>query len=144
MSELEISENAITERGKKITHSQDEVDHALTLLAECGGSYTAAHEQLKEEGFKSISRDKLRKWCTNCFPHRYLQLRRDATPQISEKIAGNLLERAQQADTALQRYIEVSEANVERVPPEHMAKNALALANAPGPASIEKAQLLET
>ncbi len=129
-AELETTEYAITERGKKITHSQEEVDHALTLLAEVGGSQTLAAGQLKEEGFKTINSEKLRKWRDNCFPHRYLQLSRDASPQISEKIAGSLLERAIQADKALKRYIEVSEANVENVPPEQQAKNALALASA--------------
>jgi hypothetical protein len=38
VAELETTEYATTERGKKITHSQDEVDHALTLLAEAGAA----------------------------------------------------------------------------------------------------------
>jgi hypothetical protein len=41
-TELETTEYVITERGKKITHTQDEVDRALTLLAECGGNLTVA------------------------------------------------------------------------------------------------------
>ena len=139
--ELETTEYAITERGKKITHTQEEVDHALTLLAEAGGSQTLAAAQLKEEGFKTINSDKLRKWRDNCFPHRYLQLRRDASPQISEKIAGSLLERALEANEVEQEYLRVALEKVDQVPTEHLAKNVLALANAKSH-SIEKAQLL--
>jgi len=56
-------------------------------------------------------------------------------------VAGRALERALQADDAQKLYIEKAVENVGEVNPDHLAKNALALANVMSQ-NVEKAQLL--
>jgi hypothetical protein len=131
---------AVSERGTPIQHTEAEVDAALRLLVANGGKTTTTAKQLTEEGL-TIGEEQLRKWRDRSFPRRYMQLRTEMGLEVAEKIAGSALERAMEADQAEAVYIAEAVAKVKEVDPNHLAKNALALANAKG-SNIEKAQLL--
>ena len=143
MSETGIVERdqfAVTERGKKMQRTEAEVDAILKTLASCGGNCKDAAKILDEEGL-DIGWEALQGWRDRSFPHRYMQLRADMGREVAEKIAGNAMERALQADEAEQAYIAEAVKKLSEVDPNHLAKNALALANAKGK-NIEGAQLL--
>jgi len=139
--ELPLAKRATTERGVRIRFSEDEVNLALKLLVLNGGSYKPTVEQLKAEGIDNIPREKLRHWRDKAFPRRYWQIRQELGRDVSENVAGRALERALQADDAQKLYIEKAVENVGEVNPDHLAKNALALANVMSQ-NVEKAQLL--
>lgn len=131
---------AITERGRPVHYTEEEVGAILKLLAANGGKCSLTSNQLEIEGI-NIDRHTLDHWRDLAFPHRYMQIRTEIQREISEDLAGNLVERALEADAATQTYIEKAIDKVDQVDPDHLAKNALALANAAG-SSVEKAQLL--
>jgi hypothetical protein len=131
---------AVTERGKRVHWTEEEVDAILKLLVANGGKATITCDQLRGEGI-NMERDALEAWRDHSFPHRYMALRTEMSPDVAERVAGNAMERALQADEAEQAYIEEAQAKVKQVDPNHLAKNALALAQAKGQ-NIEKAQLL--
>lgn len=131
---------AVTERGRKLRWTENEVDSILKLLVANGGSATKTVEQLRCEGI-NMERTALETWRDHAFPHRYLLLRTEMQREISEDLAGRMVETALEADNATRTYIEKAVAKVDQVDPDHLAKNALALANAAGN-SVEKAHLL--
>jgi hypothetical protein len=131
---------AITERGRPVQYTEKEVDNVLRLLAANGGKTTRTSKQLEVEGI-NITHDTLDHWRDHAFPHRYMQIRTEFQREISEDLAGNLVERALEADAATQTYIQKAIDKVDQVDPDHLAKNALALANAAG-SSVDRAQLL--
>lgn len=135
-----VAKRAVSERGPMISYTEAEVDGALRLLAMTGGSPQKAVELLAAEGV-SVDKETIRRWRDVSFPRRYLQIRQDLGRHISEEVAGRALERALQADEAQALYIEAAVENLNRVPPAHLAKSALALAQAKA-SDIEKAQTL--
>lgn len=130
---------AVTESGTRTRSHDDEVNLALKLLALTSNA-TLTLEQLEAQGI-SLHRNTLRQWRDKYFPRRYAQIRRELGREVSEEVAGRALERALEADEAEQAYIQAALAKVEEVEPNHLAKNALALANAKS-TNVEKAQLL--
>jgi hypothetical protein len=131
---------AVTERGKRIHKTEDEVKASLRLLVLNGGEVRRTAKQLRDEGLP-VKEQTLGWWRDRSFPRLYMQLRKELGREVSEKIAGNALERALEADTAEKTYIAEAIAKVQEVSPDHLAKNALALANAKA-TNIEKAQVL--
>jgi hypothetical protein len=132
--------NAVSESGTPIRYADDVVNLALKLVVLNGGQLKPASEQLRAEGF-DIHRNTLRDWRDRQFPRRYHQIRGELGQQVTEEIAGRALERALEADGAEQKYIEAAIARLDEVDATHLAKNALALANAKAQ-NIEKSQLL--
>ena len=131
---------AVTERGQRIGYTEQEVAHAMRLLVLNGGRPKQAAEQLVAQGV-NVTSDQIRKWRDRSFKRLYWQVRRELARDVGEEIAGRAFERAIEADEAERRYIEEAVERVDEVPPTHLAKNALALAQAKA-ANIEKAQLL--
>lgn len=131
---------AISERGKRLQHTEAEVDAALRLLVVNGGSPKATSKMLTEEGMP-VNEKTIQWWRDNSFPMLYRRLRKELGREVGEQIAGKALERALQADEAEQAYIAAAIDRVDEVEPNHLAKNALALANAKA-TNIEKAQVL--
>jgi len=131
---------AESERGRVIRHSDDEVNLALKLIVLNGGRLKNAAEQLQDEGF-AIHRNTLRDWRDKAFPRRFAQIRHELAPQVTEDIAARSLERALEADAAEQEYIKAAVDRLGEVDATHLAKNALALANAKAN-NIHSAQLL--
>lgn len=143
MTETAVAEKtkwAVSERGKKIRHSEAEVDLALKLLVLNGGKTIVTEEQLLSENVR-VHRNTLRTWRDHCFPRRYAQIRHELGREVTEEIAGRALEKAYLADDAEKQYIEEAIARVKEVDPNHLAKNALALANAKAN-NVQVAQLL--
>lgn len=141
MSEVDKPEDlAISERGKKLGVTQKLVDDSLRLLAANGGNMTWTIEQLGEQGF-TTTYNQLRHWKQVSFPRRYIKLATELQRQLSENIAGELMESAQEANEAKREYVKAALAKVNSVPPEHLAKNALALSNAVA-SDIQMSQLL--
>lgn len=136
----EVAHRTETERNGFVEHPEDVVEGVLKLLIANGGQSQITSEQLKEEGL-DLDRRTLEAWKAKQFPRLYMRLRKDLGREVGEQIAGRALERALEADAAQQRYIEEAVAKVKEVDPNHLAKNALALANAKGQ-DIEKAALL--
>lgn len=131
---------AVTERGKVIHKTEAEVKAALRLLALNGGQQRITTKQLRDEGFP-IKEQTLAWWRDRSFPRLYMQIRKELQGDIAEEIAGRAMERAREADDAQRAYLQASMQKVDEVSPDHLAKNALALANAQS-VNIEKAQLL--
>lgn len=140
--DLGLVENprAVTERGKRIARTEDEVKASLRLLILNGGECRRTAKQLRDEGLP-VKEQTLAWWRDRSFPRLYMQLRKELGREVSEKIAGNALERALEADGAEKAYLAEAIARVAEVTPDHLAKNALALANAKA-TNIEKAQTL--
>jgi hypothetical protein len=135
-----LAQRAKTEQGTTVRSSEDEVNLALRLLILNGGRYTLTAEQLAEDGIE-INRESLKRWRNISFPRRYFELRKGLGRDVGEEIAGRAFERALQADEAEQRYIAEAVAKIDRVHPDALARNALALAQAKG-INVEKSQLL--
>ena len=131
---------AVSERGRHIRHTDDEVNLALKLVVLNGGRLKNTSEQLEEEGFV-ISRNTLRDWRDKAFPRRYAQIRHELGKDVTEEMAGRALERALEADNAEKAYIEAAVKRLAEVDATHLAKNALALANAKSN-NIQASQLL--
>lgn len=131
---------AVTENGQRLQFSEREVEIVLKALALNGGRHVPTSEFVNEQGI-AISQTSVKAWRDKQFPRLYLRLRRELSRDIGEDIAGKAMERALQADAAEQLYIEAASNKVDQVEPNHLAKNALALANAKSQ-NIEKAQLL--
>ncbi len=140
-SQVEI-QMARTESGRKIRHTEEEVLKALRLLAENGGRQKPTVAQLAEEGI-NVGREQLRKWRDQSFPRLYIKAQGELGQRLGEGIAGSAMERAMEADQAEAQYIAKAVEKIDEVDPNHLAKNALALANAKGQ-NIEKAQLLRS
>lgn len=131
---------AVTERGRRLQYTEEEVENALKIVVLNGGSHLKAASFLREEGI-DLKATTLAKWRDRSFPRLYLRLRKELSREIGEDIAGRALERALQADNAEALYLQAAAEKVDQVDPNHLAKNAFALANAKGH-NIEKAQLL--
>lgn len=136
----EIVQQAVTERGAIIQHTDDEVTLAFKLLTLSGGNLKETSRQLAAEGFK-IHRNTLRSWRDRSFPRRYAEVRRELGKEVSEEIAGRALERALEYDEAEKLYVQEAIKKLPFVDPNHLAKNALSLASAKSH-SIQNAQLL--
>lgn len=134
------SPRAVTERGKRIARTEDEVKAALRLLVLNGGEVRRTSKQLRDEGLP-VKEQTLGWWRDRSFPRLYMQIRKEMGAEVSEKIAGNALERALEADHAEKLYLQEAANKVGEVSPDHIAKNAAALANAKA-ANIERAQTL--
>ena len=142
-SEQELAEPpkfAVSERGKKLGVLESVVDEVLKLLAANGGNSKLTAQQLAEQG-SPITYGQVRHWKTIGFPHRYLMMCEQLQRQIGEGLAGKALERAIEADAAQSEYIRKAVEKIDEVPAEHLAKNALALANAKA-SDIQMSQLL--
>lgn len=135
-----LAQRMVTERGVTIRYAEDEVNLALRLLALNGGSYKPTVDQLASEGLQ-MTRETLRHWRDNAFPRRYYELRRELGRDVGEELAGRAFERAMQADQAEQEYIDKAIEKMDRVPPAHLAKSALALAQAKA-LNVQNSQLL--
>jgi hypothetical protein len=131
---------AVTERGARTKYTEDEVKAALRQLVLNGGGPDVTAKQLRDEGLH-VKRQTLAWWRDRSFPRLYMQIRKELGRDVSEKIAGNALERALEADKAEQIYIQAAIDRVDEVSGDHIAKNALALANAKA-TNIERAQVL--
>lgn len=131
---------AVTERGKVIHKTEAEVKAALRLLALNGGQQRITCKQLRDEGLP-VKEQTLAWWRDRSFPRLYLQIRKELQGDIAEEIAGRAMERAREADDAQRAYLQEAMQKVGEVSPDHIAKNALALANAQS-VNIEKAALL--
>lgn len=139
-SETKPAHRTETERNGYVEHPEDVVEGVLKLLIANGGQSLVTAEQLKEEGL-DLDRRTLESWKKTQFPRLYMRLRKDLGREVGEQIAGRALERALEADEAQQKYIEAAVDRLPEVDANHLAKNALALANAKGQ-DIEKAALL--
>lgn len=131
-----------TERGGIVKRPPNEVDLVLKVLVLCGGECKKAERQLEAEGRK-VNRTTLQQWRDYEFPRRYAELRSTLGRDVSEEMAGRALERALQADEATQAYIAKAVERLNEVEPNHLAKNAYALANAMG-TNVDRAQLLRS
>jgi hypothetical protein len=131
---------AVTERGKVIHKTEAEVKAALRLLVLNGGELRLTAKQLRDEGLP-IKEQTLAWWRDRSFPRLYMQIRKELGRDVAEDIAGRALERAREADEAQKAYLREAMQKVDEVSPDHLAKNALALANAQA-TNVEKAQLL--
>lgn len=140
MSDVEVATWAVSERGKRLHRTEDEVKASLRLLVLNGGEVRRTAKQLRDEGLP-VKEQTLAWWRDRSFPRLYQQLRKELGREVSEKIAGNALERALEADGAQKLYYQEAVAKVGEVTPDHLAKNALALANAKA-TDIERAQVL--
>lgn len=142
MSQNEVVEQrwAVSERGKVLHKTEDEVKACLRLLALNGGQQRLTAKQLRDEGLP-VKEQTLAWWRDRSFPRLYMQIRKEMGRDIGEQIAGNALERALEADNAEQVYLQEAVKKVGKVPEKDLAKNALALAQAKGQ-NIEKAALL--
>ena len=138
---LEKPKWAMSERGMTVRHTEEEVETALRYLALNGGKAAVTEEQLLSENIH-INRRQLGTWRDQSFPHLYLKLRHDLGREIGKGVAGDALERAKEALEAQQIYTNAAVERVGEVPPEHLSKGALALAQAASQ-TIEKHQLLE-
>lgn len=136
----DLAIQAQTERGATIQYTDEEVNLALKLLAINGGAPATTQLQLADEGWK-ISRNTLKAWRDNQFARRYAETRRSMGKEISEKIAGQAMERALQADEAQQLYLQAAIDKVNEVDANHLAKNVASLSQAKA-TEIEKARLL--
>jgi hypothetical protein len=132
--------HAVSEQGKKLRHTDAEVDLALKLLAINGGKTIVTEEQLLSQNIQ-VHRNTLANWREHCFPRRYAQIRHELGREITEEVAGRALETALIADEAEKRYIEEALAKLHEVDPNHLAKNAAQLANTKA-TNIQVAQLL--
>jgi hypothetical protein len=143
MSEVEaapVVQMATTERGRKLGNTDEEVNLALRLLV-MSGKPKKAVEQLEEAGYSNIGSEQLRKWRDNQFPRRYAQLRQDLSSDVGENLAGQMLERALESDEVEKKFIREAAAKVGSVPPAHLAKSILALAQSKAQ-NVEKSELL--
>jgi len=131
---------AVSERGREIRHSVQEVDLALKLMALNGGKTMVTETMLLAENIR-VHRNTLRVWRDETFPRRYAQIRAEMGQEVTEEVAGRALERALEADDATHAYIKEAKAKVGQVSPAHLAKNAQALANAESQL-VQTAQLL--
>lgn len=134
------TEWAISERGRQIRRSENEVDTILRLLALNGGKTTITEEMLLSENIH-LNRNTLRTWRDESFPRRYAQIRNELGQEITDETAGRLYERALEADAATQAYIDAAVEKIDHVSPTHLAKNAAALAQATSQ-TVQTAELL--
>ncbi len=143
MSESAVAEKppwAVTERGRPIQYTEDEVDAVLKLLVANGGKPTITSDQLRGEGI-NIERTALQHWRDYSFPRRYMALRTEQSREVAERVAGSAMERAIEADEAERAYIEAAIERLGEVDANHLAKAAQSLANAKSQ-NIQSAQLL--
>lgn len=132
---------AETEKGRVLDDfTFADVELALKVLILRGGGLAETVKLLAEEGIV-ISRDALRYWRDHAFASRYIELRSELAPQLSEEVAARALERAIQADDAEALYIAAAAEKIDDVSPDKLAASVLALAKAKGE-NITKAQLL--
>lgn len=118
---------AMTERNGVVSFSEQEVKTALLRLAANFGRSKPASEQLAEEGI-DVSADVLKKWRTRSFPRLYLRCQGEMSKELGEGTAANLSEVANEAIEATSLYVAKSVEKADKVPAEHLAKNAQALA----------------
>jgi hypothetical protein len=104
-----------------------------------GGKSKRTADQLAEEGVE-VNAEALRSWRDRSFPQRYAEIRRELGHDVGERVAGQALERALQADELLQ--------NCSRSPRKSSTtSHPLTLLNRPTPSPkpsrrIPNAQLL--
>jgi hypothetical protein len=132
---------AETEKGRVLDEfTFADIELALKVLILRGGALQDTCDLLAEEGIV-ITADQLRHWRDHAFAGRYIELRSEMAPQISEEVASRAMERAIQADDAEALYIAAAGEKVDDVSPDKLAASVLALAKAKAE-NITKAQLL--
>jgi hypothetical protein len=132
---------AETEKGSVLDQfTFADVELALKVSILRGGNLGETARLLAEEGIV-VTHSQLRYWRDTAFAGRYIELRSELAPQISEEVASRAMERAIQADDAEALYIAKAHEKVDEVSPDKLAANALALAKAKSE-NITKAQLL--
>ena len=116
---LEITqadEFAVTERGKKITHTNGEVRRALELNALCGGQSKRAAEMLADEGY-DIGYDKLRSWVKQQFEYEYIRVRKEVAQSFAgEKVAGDAMEIAEMYGDAERQLVDKLIDKLDQIP----------------------------
>ena len=132
---------AVTERGRTINRTYEEVETVLKVLALSGGQAARETSNLLAEHGIDISVENLRAWRDSSFRARFIEIRQELIPQINEEIAARAMDRALQADRAEELYIDAATEKLDEVSPDKLAASALALAKAKAE-NITKAQLL--
>ena len=123
-------EFAITERGKKITHTKAEVHRALELNALCGGQSKLAAKMLDEEKIP-VSYNKLKNWVKQQFSHEYLRVRKEVSQStVGEKIAGDAMELANAFSEAEWRLFEELMKKADKIAPDKLAASIQQMAMA--------------
>jgi hypothetical protein len=131
---------AETEKGSVLdNYTFADVELSLKVLILCA-SVAKTVKLLADEGIV-ITKNQLVHWRDSAFSSRYIELRSELAPQLSEEVAARALERAIQADDAEALYIAAAADKIDDVSPDKLAASVLALAKAKGE-NITKAQLL--
>jgi hypothetical protein len=128
------TDGAKTEKGTTLNkYNNEEVEIVLRLLAFNGGNYARTARQMQEEYSIEIHPQYIKKWATESFPHKYAEIQRTLSEELSDRVAGKVTDLAIRGADTQSRLLDQLDNELdqnERIPVRDLAPSLRNVAQA--------------